>query len=152
MRAASVVSPGLDSQFASIDLQDQRELPLARVARSSHVSLEVVRKQRTAGAAFTLACTASGLEDKEVYLPLEIDAGHFSRIKKGEAGFPPDKLHAFCQLVGNTIYPEWIAYQVGCGLVMLKSEAERRAEQAERERDAALAENRLMRDLLQGKP
>lgn len=112
---------------------------------------DLVRKQKTAAAAFALACSVSGLEDKEIYLTLAIDAGHFSRIRKGEAGFPPDKTAEFCALVKNTVYPEWIAYQVGCALVMLKSEAERRAEAAEERARAAEAENRLMRQLLQGK-
>lgn len=97
----------------------------------SHVPLEVVHAQRSSASAFSLACQASGLEDKEIYLSLGIDAGHFSRIKRGDAGFPPDKLASFCRLVGNNAYPEWLAYQVGCTLVMLKSEAERRAENAE---------------------
>lgn len=117
--------------MASNDLHDQHELPLARHGVVSHVPLEVVHAQRSSAAAFALACQASGLEDKEIYLSLGIDAGHFSRIKRGDAGFPPDKLSAFCRLVGNHAYPEWLAYQVGCTLVMLKSEAERRAENAE---------------------
>ena len=60
-------------------------------------------------------------------------------------------MHRFCQIVGNTIYLEWQAYQVGCTLVVIKSEAERRAD-AERSRaDAMAAENRLLRELLQGR-
>lgn len=138
--------------MASNDLTDpQSELALARAARPSQVSIEAVRAQRTRAAAFTLACTASGLDDKEIYLSCGIDAGHFSRIKKGEAEFPADKISKFCDTVRNTIYPEWIAYQVGCTLMLVKSEAERRADAAERERDEAQAENRLMRQLLAGR-
>lgn len=129
----------------------QIELALSRPAAQAMVPIEVIRKQRSGGSAFSLACSASGLEDKEIYLSLGIDAGHFSRMKKGEAGFPPDKVAEFCALVDNTIYPEWLAYQLGCTLVVIKSEAERRAETFERERDALAAENRLMRQLLQGK-
>ena len=112
-------------------LTDQAELPLSRAARESGVSIELIRRQRSPSAAFSLACSASGLEDKEIYLALGIDPGHFSRIRKGEAGFPPDKLREFCDLVRNTIYPEWMAFQLGCTLVMIKSEAERRADVAE---------------------
>ena len=93
--------------------------------------IEIVHAQKNAEAALSLAVSTSGLDDKEIYIPLGIDPGHWSRIKKGEAGFPPNKMRDFCQLVGNTIYPEWIAYQVGCQLVMIQSEAERRAEAAE---------------------
>lgn len=139
--------------MASNDLTDtpQAELALARTARASAVAIETVRAQRTRAGAFTLACTASGLDDKEIYLSCGIDAGHFSRIKKGEAEFPSDKLAKFCDTVRNTIYPEWIAYQVGCTLVMVKSAAERRAEEAEQRAAAAERENKLMRDLLQGR-
>ena len=93
--------------------------------------IELTRGQRTAGAAFTLACSVSGLEDKEIYLALGIDAGYFSNIKKSKATLQSDLLARFCAVVGNTIYPEWMAYQIGCTLVLIQTEAERRAEAAE---------------------
>lgn len=129
----------------------QGELPLARAAQQQDVSIETIRRQKNAAAAFTLACSMSGLEDKEIYLSLGIDAGHFSRIKKGDAGFPPDRLTEFCALVNNHVYPEWVAYQLGCTLVMIESEAERRARLAEDRAKAAEAENKLMRQLLSGR-
>ncbi|CAN7365477.1 transcriptional regulator [Acidovorax sp. LjRoot74] len=132
-------------------LEDQHELALARAPQRSAVPLEMIRAQRTAAAAFTLACSVSGLEDKEIYLALEIDAGYFSNIKKGKATLQADLVAHFCEVVGNTIYPEWGAFQVGCTLVMVKTEAERRAELAEQRAIAAEAENRLMRQLLQGR-
>lgn len=132
-------------------LEAQAELPLARPAQRASVPIEMVRTQRTAATAFTLACSVSGLEDKEIYLALEIDAGYFSNIKKGKATLQADLIGRFCELVGSTIYPEWLAFQVGCTLVMIKTEAERRAEDAERRAAAAEAENRLMRQLLQGR-
>jgi len=96
------------------------------------VPIELIRVQKTAAAAFTLACTASGLDDKEIYLALGIDAGYFSNIKKGKATLQADLVADFCKLVKNTVYPEWQAFQVGCTLVMIKTEAERRAEAAEK--------------------
>lgn len=129
----------------------QAELALARRALDSGVGMDLVRRQKSAASALSLACGASGLEDKEIYLSLGIDPGHFSRMKKGEAGFPPDKLNELCELVGNTIYVEWMAYQVGCTLVMVKSEAERRAEAAEAKATALEAQNKLMRELLAGR-
>lgn len=139
--------------MASNDLTDtpQAELALARAARPSVVSIETVRAQRTRAGAFTLACTASGLDDKEIYLSCGIDAGHFSRIKKGEAEFPSDKLGRFCDTVRNTIYPEWIAFQVGCTLMMIKSEAERRAEIAEARALAAERKLEFATELLRGR-
>lgn len=132
-------------------VEDQAELALTRPAAAADVPLHIVRTQKTAAAAFTLACSASGLEDKEIYLALGIDAGYFSNIKKGKATLQADLLGPFCQLVGNSIYAEWQAYQVGCTLMMIKTEAERRAEEATKRADAAEAENRLMRQLLSGR-
>ena len=129
----------------------QTELPLARHAAQTHVATEMVHSQRTHAAAFTLACSASGLEDKEIYLALGIDAGYFSNIKKGKATLQGDLIAEFCKVVGNLIYPEWLAFQVGCTLVMIQTEAERRAAEAEARAMAAEAENRLMRQLLAGR-
>lgn len=130
---------------------EQRELALVREASQVAVPIEMIRAKKTAAAAFTLACDASGLDDKEIYIALEIDAGYFSNIKKGKATLQADLIPAFCRLVGNLIYVEWTAYQVHCTLVLIKTEAERRAEAAEERATAAEAENRLLRQLMQGK-
>lgn len=127
------------------------ELVLTRKPDVATIPIELVRVQKCAGAAFSLACQASGLEDKEIYLSIGIDAGTFSRIKKGEANLQPDKLAEFCRTVGNTIWPEWLAYQVGCTLVVIKSEAERRAEEAEKRARDAEAQIELLKGLLVGR-
>lgn len=93
----------------------------------------------------------SGLEDKEIYLALEIDAGYFSNIKKGKATLQADLVAAFCRLVGNTIFLEWLAFQMGCTLTMLKTEAERLLEEALAAKAASDAENKLMRELLRAR-
>lgn len=129
----------------------QSELALARAPKNVEVPIEMIRNRKNKGAAFTLACDASGLDDKEIYLPLEMDKAQFSRIKSGTANLDDDLLAKFCSIVGNRIYPEWQAYQVGCTLVMIKTEAERIAEEATRRAEAAEAENRLMRQLLAGR-
>lgn len=143
-----------DSQVASKPLSRadaQGELSLARRAEPNDVPIEMVRRQKTPAAAFALACQSSGLEDKEIYLALGIDAGYFSRIKAGAATLQADVIRAFCEVVGNRIYPEWMAFQIGCTLVVIKTEAERRAEEAEGRAQAAEAENRLLRQLVQGR-
>lgn len=132
-------------------LHEQPELALSRAPQRSEVSIEVVRAQKNAGAAFTLACNVSGLEDKEIYLALEIDAGYFSNIKKGKATLQGDLVAKFCEVVGNTIYPEWQAYQVGCTLVMVKTEAERRADLAEKRASEAELKVRVLMEALAGK-
>lgn len=115
-------------EMRSVD--GQGELALSRRAEPNEMPIEVVRRQKSAAAAFALACQSSGLEDKEIYGALGLDAGYFSRIKKGEATLQADLITPFCDVVGNRIYPEWMAYQIGCTLVQIKSEAERRLEQA----------------------
>ena len=122
------------------NVQDQFEMPLKREPVRSSVATETIWGQPSGGAAFTLACSVSGLEDKEIYMELGIDAGYFSNIKKGKATLQADKEREFCEIVGNRIYPEWRAYQLGCTLVELRSEVERerdelRAMLAERDRE-----------------
>lgn len=118
---------------------EQGELALARRAEPNEVPMEIIRRQKTAAAAFALACQSSGLEDKEIYAGLGIDPGYFSRIKKGEATLQADLVSPFCDLVGNRIYPEWVAYSLGCTLVQIKSETEKQLE-AERSKSARLQE------------
>jgi hypothetical protein len=130
---------------------DHPELPLARKADRVDIPLDLVIRQPTLAAAISLCVQASGLEEKEVYLPLEIDAGHWTRIMKGDAHFPVNKLNPLMDMCGNEAPLMWLANSRGYGLVVLKTESERRAEAAER----ALAEERskvkLLTDLLQGK-
>jgi hypothetical protein len=116
---------------------DQGELALSREPKHMTIPIELIRSKKTSGAAITLACDSSGLDDKEIYLPLGIDAGYFSNIKKGKATLQGDLLKEFCKVVGNSVYPEWCAYQVGCTLVMIQTEAERRAEAEKKRADAA---------------
>lgn len=140
--------------MASKDLlryDGQGELALSRRAEPNEVPEEMIQRQKTGAAALCLACQSSGLEDKEIYSALKIDAGYFSRMKKGEASLQADQVQPFCEVVGNLIYVQWQAYQVGCKLVLIKSEAERRAEHAEERLRAVDAENKLMRQLLQGR-
>ena len=129
----------------------QPELALSREPAVAAVPIELVRAQKNGAAAFTLACSVSGLDDKEIYLSLGIDAGYFSRIKKGEATLQADLTARFCAVVGNTIYLEWLAYQCGCTLVMVKSEAERRAEAAERRALDAELKVRVLMEAIGGK-
>jgi hypothetical protein len=132
-------------------LAPQAELALSREPSKVDMPIEIVRGQPTYAAAFTLACSASGLEDKEIYLALDIDAGYFSNIKKGKATLQGDLVGPFCRLVGNRILLDWSAFQVGCVLVLIQSEAERRAEVEKARADELARENRLLRDLVQGR-
>jgi len=127
------------------------QLPLARSPDRTHVPSELVRTQKTFEAALALACQASGLEPKEIAYASDIDCGHFSRMLSGGAHFPLNKISEFCEIVGNTVLPEWIAYQIGHGIVLLKSEAERRAENAEKALADEREKVRLLTDVLKGR-
>lgn len=129
----------------------QSELALIRAPQNVQVPIEMIRNRKNKGAAFTLACDASGLDDKEIYLALDMDKAQFSRIKSGTANLDDDLLAKFCAVVGNRIYPEWQAYQVGCTLVMIKTEAERRAELALQRAEAAEARVALLMEIVAGK-
>lgn len=133
------------------DVEGQVELALVRRANSVQVPVEMIRSKRTAGAAFTLACDASGLEDKEICSALGVDKATFSRMKNGTNTLDADLIHKFCSIVRNTIYVDWVAYQVGCGLVLLKSELERRLDEMQIALQKSREREELMRDLLQGK-
>ena len=114
-------------------LEVQREMDLFRQPEPNAYPLEIVRKFATSGKAFTAACDSSGLPDKSIYEFCHIDAGTFSKIKGGTATIQADLVKKFCFAVNNRIYPEWCAFQHGCTLVEIKSEAERRAD-AEKKR------------------
>jgi hypothetical protein len=129
----------------------QGELTLARRAEPNEVPAEMIHRQKTGGAALCLACQSSGLEDKEIYGGLGIDAGYFSRMKKGEATLQADLIEPFCTVVGNRIYPEWIAYRVGCTLVQIKSETERLLEQAREALAAEKVKVRVLTDAMNGR-
>lgn len=138
-------------------MENQYELMLSRPPQKSAISIETVRAQKTPGAAFTLACNISGLEDKEIYLNIitksgkTLDPGYFSNIKKSDATLQADLVPRFCELVGNTVYPEWCAYQMGCTLMMIQTEAERRAEEFERLLKEERIKNRVLVDALHGR-
>lgn len=133
-----------------MQVASQRELELFRQPEPNDVPLELVRKQPGPGAAFSLACTSSGLADQTIYEFCGVDAGTFSRIKKGHATLQADLLNKFCYAVNNRIYPEWCAYQLGCTLVEVQSEAERRAN-AEKERaDQAELKVQVLMEALRG--
>jgi hypothetical protein len=129
----------------------QTELSLIRKADSASVPIETIRSKKMAGAAFTLACDCSCLDDKEIYLALGIDAGYFSNIKKGKATLQADLTAAFCRVVGNRIYPEWIAYQVGCTLVQIMSESERQCAELTEALKREQLKNKVLEDVLRGK-
>lgn len=124
------------------------ELPLSRKPDGLVIAQELVYAQKSAEAALDLAVKVSGLDQKEVYIPLDIEKAHWSRMLSGDAYFPPNKIRHFCEIVGNRIYLDWQAHQVGCAIVELKTEAERRAEAAEQALADERNTNRLLKEII----
>ena len=90
---------------------EQGVLALARQPDRVEVPIEIVMARRDLLGAINLMFDLSGLDDKEIYLTLEIDAGHFSNIRKGKQGchFPPNKLQAAMDLCRSEIPLIWLA-------------------------------------------
>lgn len=155
MLASSVTTLKRQSQPSSTRATEvdeaQAELPLSRAPASMSIPIELIRAKRSKGAAVALACDVSGLDDKEIYIPLGIDKALFSRMKSGSANLDCDHIAQFCRIVGNRIYPEWLAYQVGCQLQEIESETARQLRVAREQLDAERAENALLRQLVQGR-
>ena len=127
------------------------ELPLARRVDRFDVPMELVLKQASMLGAIALCTQLSGLEEKEIYLTLGIDAGHWTRITKGEAHFPMNKLNDLMTLCGNEAPLLWLANSRGYALTLLKSEAERRAEEAEARAKEAEDKLEFLTKVMQGK-
>lgn len=116
---------------------DEPELKLVRKAEPVDVPTSLVLKQPSQSAAIALCVQVSGLDDKEVYLSLGIDAGHWSRIMKGDAHFPVNKLNELCDMCGNESPLIWWIHSRGYdprSLRRIESDLER--------------ENRLLRERL----
>jgi adenosine/AMP kinase len=130
---------------------DQGELPLTRAPSPAPVEHGVILSQPSMSAAVKLAANVSGLEEKEIYLALKIDAGHWTRILNGQAHFPIDKLGEFMDLVGNEVPLIWLAYRRGKGLHMLQTEAERQLQAEQAARIEAEKKVQMLTEILKGK-
>jgi hypothetical protein len=130
---------------------DQPELRLSRRAEKKDVAVDLVMRQPSFSKAIALCVQLSGLAEKEVYMALEVDAGHWSRIMKGDGHFPVDKMNSLMEMCGNQAPLIWLAHSNGFGLVLLKSELERQLEQMtmalQKERDRS----QLLAEVLQGR-
>jgi hypothetical protein len=100
----SIVEPAVDDP--------QLALRLARAPQAVDPALVIA--QPSLLAAIKLCISLGGFEaDKQVYGSLSIDAGHWSRILRGEAHFPVDKLPALMDLCGNEAPLLWLTHSRG---------------------------------------
>ena len=116
-------------------VDDQRELLIRESTQA--VDYLTIKKQSSFLAAINLCCSVSGLNDKQIYMELDIAAGQWTRIKSGDAHFPPNKLDELMDLCGNEIPLIWLANQRGYGLQKLQTALERELEE-ERQKSADL--------------
>jgi hypothetical protein len=113
----------------------------------THVRPEDIARQPTLAGALAMGAAAAGLDlEKEVHIPLNIDAGHWTRMRSGAAGIQWDKLTAICDLYGNDAPILWMLYQRGYDLHSLrKRETETQRENRElREQLAAVQAERAV--------
>lgn len=90
----------------------QLSLRLTRAPQAVDPALVIA--QPSLLAAIKLCISLGGFEaDKQVYGALDIDAGHWSRIHRGEAHFPVDKLPALMDLCGNEAPLIWLTHARG---------------------------------------
>jgi hypothetical protein len=131
--------------------EPQGELPLTRAPRAQPVADEVIRACKTFLDALNLQMNISGLEDKELYIPLGIEASHWSRIRKGEFHFPLNKLEQCCDLCGNEVALTWWAWKRGKGLHMLETETQRLLRLANEALDEERKKSAVLLAALQGR-
>lgn len=108
-----------DCQMDSIKLigGDQPELRLARVQTEIEISMSEISQLPSLASAIAMCIRVSGLQHKDVYLELGIDAGHWTRIMQGTAHFPIDKLNALMDMCKNEIPLIWLASSRGYDLL-----------------------------------
>ncbi len=130
---------------------EQGSLQLVRPAARVVVPIEIIALQPNLMGAINLCINTSGLEDKEIYSVLEIDPGHWTRVRKGEAHFPPNKIEELMNLCNNEIPLQWQANKRGQALIRLMSEVE--MENAELRRKLEKSEQRgaVMAEILHGR-
>lgn len=125
-------------------------------APETEVRPEDIARQPSLSGALALSAAAAGLDlEKEIHIPLGIDAGHWTRMRSGTAGIQWKQLSAICDLTGNDAPILWMLHQRGYDLYSLRrreSELERelretreRLAEVEREREI---EMRAVRQLI----
>jgi hypothetical protein len=128
-----------------------RQIPMVTPGERIDVDAALVHRQSSLLAAIQLCLQAAGIADKEAHLALGIDAGHWSRMLRGDAHFPLHLLGPLMDMAGNEAPLEWLAHSRGYELRPLETELERQVRE-EQERNAKLAdENRMLRELLVGR-
>lgn len=119
---------------------DQMEMLIAPVPRRTEIPDEIVAAQPNLTAAINLCISASGLEAKEIYIPLKIDKGHWTRICQGNAHFPVDKLESLMLLCGNDVPMRWLVRRRGFDLKAREDHKDKKLRELEQQNAALRGE------------
>lgn len=131
------------------------QIPLGLRREPTAVDLSLVRAQPTLLAAIKLCISLGGFQDeKQVYGALGIDAGHWTRIMRGEAHFPVNKLTELMDLCGNEVPMLWLIHARGYDVATLRrleSENERKVRYLAEQLDAERNRSRILAEALHGR-
>lgn len=133
---------------------DGPQIPLHLARAAQAVDPALVMAQPTLLGAIKLCVSLGGFEaDKQVYRALDIDASHWTRITRGEAHFPVDKLGDLMDLCGNEAPLIWLTHARGYDPASLRkreTETERALREAREQLDAERMKVRVLTDALRG--
>jgi hypothetical protein len=102
----------------------QRVIPLLSEARkATDVPLEFIKACKDELEALNLCMNLSHLSDETIRDCLDIDKGHFSRIRKGRGNFPANKRLRLMALCGNRAPVQFEAFHLNCDLVEKSKDA-----------------------------
>ena len=118
-------------QSKKLSIDNQLKLPIGNRMAATDVPDDLIARQQSMTAAVNLCITASGLGDKEIYITLGIDPGHWTRIKQGKAHFPVDKLNELQDLCGNEIVLRWQNMSRGYRMVPIEDVKDQRIRELE---------------------
>lgn len=97
---------------------------MAEMRRPTDVPMELIRACKDELAALNLCMNLSNLSDEAIREALDIDKGHFSRLRKGRGNFPSNKRLKLMMLCGNRAPSQFEAYSLNCDLVDKSKDAQ----------------------------
>lgn len=131
-----------------MDSERRHQLELLASPEAPHIEpltpelIASIRRKRTFLAAWNFGQDFSGLEDKQCYVPLQMDSSHWSKIRKGNASPPgDDRLNRYLDVIQNEFPLVWWAESRGYDWLTIRKH--RSAEQ--RENEELRAENESLK-------
>lgn len=144
-----------------MDSKTRQQLELLPEGDPPHVEpvtpdlVRSVRRRSTLLSAWNFAQDFAGLEDKQCYGPLGIDASHWSKIRKGLASPPADnRFTDYLDVVRNEIPLIWLCESRGYDFLKMpkhRSDHERRIAELESENRDLKRSMCLLADAMKGR-